>query len=440
MSLATPEKIRSLQRKLYVKAKSEPKYRFYLLYDKVYRTDMLAHAYQVAKANKGAPGVDGITFEQIEAEGVEGWVQRLQEELRTETYRPEAVRRVYIPKPGGGERPLGIPTVRDRVVQTAAMLVLSPIFEAEFSDEMYGYRPNRSAQQAVAVVHQALKEGYREVVDADLTKYFDTIPHAELLRSVARRVSDGKVLHLLKLWLKTPIEETDERGRKRRSGGRDHARGTPQGGVVSPLLANIYMNRFLRAFRERGMGEALKAKVVSYADDFVILCRKTAAKALEVTRRWMAGMKLAINEEKTALRDTWRECFDFLGYTFGPMVYKPTGTTYTAARPSRKAEARLRVRVREHLNCRNTAPWEEVVKRTNGVLRGWGNYFNYGCVGPAYGRITRFVLMRARRVLVRRHKVPGRGYRRYGYGALFGPGGFVQLRPPRAPRSSHALA
>ncbi len=267
MRLTTPTAIRTLQRKLYVKAKTEPTFRFYRLYDKVYRADILSHAYALAKANDGAPGVDGQTFEQIELAGREDWLARLREDLRTRRYRPAAVRRVYIPKPGSvGERPLGIPTIRDRVVQTAAVLMLSPIFEADFTDAMYGYRPRRSAQQAVAAVHQALEAGHTEVVDADLSGYFDTIPQTDLLKSVARRVSDGAMLHLLRLWLNVPVEERDAAGRVTRKGGRGHGRGTPQGGPLSPLLANVYMHRFLRAWQERGINRRLKAKVVCYAE------------------------------------------------------------------------------------------------------------------------------------------------------------------------------
>ena len=257
MRLTTPPAIRRLQRKLYVKAKAEPTFRFYRLYDKVCRADILAHAYALAKANGGAPGVDGETFEQIESAGRDEWLDRLREELRTRRYRPAAVRRVYIPKPGGvGERPLGIPTIRDRVAQTAAELMLSPIFEADFPDAMYGYRPRRSARQAVTAVHRALRAGYTDVVDADLSQYFDTIPHSDLLKSVARRVSDGAMLHLLRLWLSVPVEERDAEGHVRRTGGRDHGRGTPQGGPLSPLLANVYMYRFLRAWHGAGHGPA----------------------------------------------------------------------------------------------------------------------------------------------------------------------------------------
>ena len=271
MSLETPEQIRSLQNKLYAKAKAEPTYRFYLLYDKVYREDILAPAYRLARSNGGAPGVDRVRFEDIEASGVEEWLAGLRKELRTETYRPQPVRRVMIPKPGGGERPLGIPTIRDRVAQTAAKLVLEPIFEADLSSSAFGYRPGRSAQDAVAKVHQALCDGYTDVVDADLSKYFDTISHDQLMKSVARRVSDGKMLRLIKAWLKTPVEETDERGNRRMTGGKGSRMGTPQGGVISPLLANIYINRFLRVFVERGKDREFAARLINYADDFVIL-------------------------------------------------------------------------------------------------------------------------------------------------------------------------
>ena len=274
MSLATPISIRTLQRKLYRKAKAEPAYRFYLLYDKIYREDILRHAYALARANAGAPGIDGMTFAQIEASGLEEWLAGLREELLLKTYRPDPVRRVSIPKPDGGERPLGIPTIRDRVVQTAAKLVLEPIFEADFEDSAYGYRPVRGAVDAVKEVHRLICRGYTDVVDADLSRYFDSIPHGELLKSVARRIVDRRVLRLIKLWLKAPIEEGGDGDRSRRiGGGKSNTRGTPQGGVASPLLANIYMNRFLKYWRLTGRGETFCAHVIAYADDFVILSR-----------------------------------------------------------------------------------------------------------------------------------------------------------------------
>src|SRR5689334_19554362 len=273
MSLATPDRIRTLQRKLYLKAKAEPDFRFYLLYDKVHRTDILTHAYRLARANGGAPGVDGETFATIEAAGLEEWLTGLGKTLRERTYRPTPVRRVMIPKPNGGERPLGIPTIRDRVVQTAVKLVIEPIFEADLEPNTYGYRPKRSAGDAIKAVHALLREGYTEVVDADLSKYFDTIPHDQLMRSVARRIVDKHILRLIKMWLRAPVEETDKDGRKRLTGGKQHKKGTPQGGVISRLLANLYMNRFLKYWRLTGQGRRLKAHVVAYADDFVILSR-----------------------------------------------------------------------------------------------------------------------------------------------------------------------
>src|SRR5471032_2128758 len=259
MSLATPTTIRTLQRKLYRKAKAEPDFRFYLLYDKIYRADILRPAYALARANAGAPGTDGMTFAAVEASGLEKWLAGLRVELVSKTYRPDPVRRVSIPKPDGGERPLGIPTIRDRVVQTAAKLVLEPIFEADFEDNAYGYRPVRGAVDAVKEVHRLICRGHTDVVDADLSRYFDTIPHGELLKSVARRIVDRHVLRLIKLWLKAPVEERDDDGTRRMTGGKGSKQGTPQGGVISPLLANLYMNRFLKHWRGTGRGEAYRA-------------------------------------------------------------------------------------------------------------------------------------------------------------------------------------
>src|SRR5579864_6829511 len=263
MSLTTPESIRRLQRKLYRKAKEEPEYRFYQLYDKIYREDVLAHAYALVRANQGAPGVDGCTFEQIEAAGLEEWLTDLRKELHDKTYQAQPVRRVMLPKPGGGERPLGIPTIRDRVAQQAAKLVLEPIFEADLEPSAYGYRPQRSAHDAIRQVHKLLCAGYNDVVDADLSKYFDTIPHGELMQSLARRVVDRNLLRLIKMWLTVPVEERDGKGKRRMTGGRQNRKGTPQGGVISPLLANVYMNRFLKYWRRSGQGKRLRAQVIN---------------------------------------------------------------------------------------------------------------------------------------------------------------------------------
>ena len=427
MSLETPDSVRRLQRKLYVKAKQEPEFRFYLLYDKVYREDVLAHAYRVSRAARGAAGVDGMSFEDIEAAGVEPWLAALGKELREQTYRPAPVRRVMIPKPGGGERPLGIPTIRDRVAQTAAKLVLEPIFEADFEDSAYGYRPQRSAQDAVRAVHTALCEGYTDVVDADLSKYFDTIPHHELLQSVARRVVDGDVLRLVKMWLKVPVEERDERGRRRMTGGKRSTRGTPQGGVSSPLLANIYMHRFLRAWRQRDKGREYRARLISYADDFVIVSRGQAAAALTWTRAVMERIGLTLNDAKTSIRTARTESFDFLGYTFGPDRYRKSGHWYLAAKPSRKSVQRVKAAVGAVLHPGNHQRWPDVAADLNRRLRGWGTYFSYGTRGLAYRAIDHYVSDAACHSLRRRHRVPTRGTRRFSAAQVFGPLGVLRL-------------
>jgi RNA-directed DNA polymerase len=431
VSLTTPDGVRRLQRKLYIKAKEAPQYRFYLLYDKVHREDILQHAYRVSRAQGGAPGVDGETFTHIDAQGREAWVAALRKELQAQTYRPAPVRRVLIPKPDGGERPLGIPTIRDRVVQTAVKLVLEPIFEADFDDSAFGYRPRRSAQDAVQTVHRALCDGYTEVVDADLSKYFDTIPHQELLQCVARRVVDGAMLHLIKMWLKAPIEERDGQDRRRMTGGRRSTRGTPQGGVLSPLLANIYMHRFLRAWRQRGKDEAYCARLINYADDFVILSRGHAAVALAWTRWAMTHIGLALNETKTCLRNAREESFTFLGYDFGPARYRTDGHWYLAAKPAQKSVAHVKHAIGRVLQSGNQAPWPEVVARLNRMLEGWANYFNYGTRSTAYQAVNRYVADAVRRFLSRRHKVRSRGTRRFAPVHVFGSFGVTWLRTRR---------
>jgi RNA-directed DNA polymerase len=428
MSLATPEKIRSLQRKLYRKAKAEPAFRFYVLYDKICREDILLHAYGLARANAGAPGVDGVTFAQIEERGLEAWLAGLREDLVLKRYRSDPVRRVMIPKASGdGERPLGIPTVRDRVVQTAAKIVLEPIFEADFEDTAYGYRPRRGAVDAVKEVHRHIVRGYTDVVDADLSRYFDTIPHSDLLKSVARRVVDRNVLRLIKMWLKAPIEERDADETRRMSGGKGNTRGTPQGGVASPLLANIYMNRFLKHWRQSGAGEAFRAHVVAYADDFVILSRGRAAEALAWTKAVMTRLGLTINEGKTSLKDARKERFDFLGYSFGPHRFKMNGRWYLGASPSKKSVQRLKAKVRALLVPGNNEPWSEVRDELNRTLRGWSNYFCQGTRRPVFRSIDHYVTERVRAFLARRHKVQGRGNRQFTFEAIHGERGVLGM-------------
>ena len=434
MSLVTPEKIRTLQRKLYVKAKAEPAFRFYMLYDKIYREDILAHACRLARANAGPSAVDGVSFAQIEEEGLEVWLAGLAEERVSKTYRPDPVRRVLIPKPDGGERPLGIPTIRDRVVQTAAKLVLEPIFEADFEDNTYGYRPQRGAVDAVKKVHQHICQGYTDVVDADLSGYFDSIPHGDLIKSVARRVVDAQVLRLIKLWLKAPIEERDEDGTRRMHGGKGNTCGTPQGGVISPLLANIYMNRFLKHWRLSGCGEAFRGHVVAYADDFVILSRGRAGEALAWTKAVMTRLGLTLNEEKTSLKNARQERFDFLGYSFGPHHFGANGKWYLGASPSKKSVQRFKTTVRKLLVPGNHDPWPEVGDRLNRSLRGWFGYFSYGTYRRVHRGVDRYVYERVRDFLVRRHKVAGRGTRRFSTDIVYGE--LALLRLERLPRNA----
>jgi RNA-directed DNA polymerase len=440
VSLQTPEKIRTLQNKLYLKAKGEPDYRFYLLYDKVWRADLLSHAYRLCRANGGAPGVDGVTFDDLEETGVEPWLAALAADLREETYRPEAVLRVRIAKPDGGERVLGIPTIRDRVAQQAAKLVLEPIFEADFEPNAYGYRPKRGALDAVQEVHRAIQHGEVHVVDADLSKYFDTIPHRELMQSVARRVSDGKMLRLVKMWLTTPAEERCDRGRTLRTGSGGPGVGTPQGGVISPLLANLYIHRLLKAWKRFGLERHLGARIINYADDLVILCRSRfgAESALKALRWIVDRLGLRLNEQKTHLRHAREESFDFLGYSFGPMVSRRTGGTYLGVTPSKKRVKRFKLKLRKVLKPGNQGRLDDVVAEVNRRLTGWANYFSVGTLGQVYRALDAYTCMLLRKFLVRRHKVPGRGTRRFSDQWLRAQLGLKQLYARRQVALPHA--
>src|SRR5213594_3726839 len=328
---------------LHAKAKAEPGFRFYALYDKISRDDVLAHAWAQCRSNKGAPGVDGQDFADVEAYGVQRWLGELALALKEESYRPDPIRRVFIPKANGKLRPLGISTLRDRVCMSAALLVLEPIFEADLPPEQFAYRPGRNAQQAVVEVEETLFRGHPEVVDADLADYFGSIPHAELMRSLARRIVDRRVLHLIKMWLECPVEETDDRGRKTRTTeAKDSGRGIPQGSPLSPLLANLYMRRFVLGWKKLGLDKRLGSRIVTYADDLVILCRKgKAEEALQQLREIMGKLKLTVNEEKTRICKVPEGEFEFLGYTFGRMYSRTSGKAHLGMRPSKKSIRRM---------------------------------------------------------------------------------------------------
>jgi RNA-directed DNA polymerase len=322
----------------------------------------------------------------------------------------------------------GVPTIRDRVVQTATKIVLEPIFEADFEDSAYGYRPRRSAVDAVKETHRLICRGYTDVVDADLSKYFDTIPHSDLLKSVARRIVDRHALWLIKLWLKAPVEERDGDGTRRVSGGKSNTCGTPQGGVASPLLANIYMNRFLKHWRLSKRGEAFRAHVISYADDFVILSRGRAEEALTWTKAVMMKLGLTLNEAKTSVKNARNESFDFLGYTLGPHRYRKDGHWYLGASPSKKSVQRVKTKIGDVLKPGNMGAWPAVRDRLNRLLIGWSAYFGYGTRLQAYRAIDHYVYDGVRHFLVRRHNVQGRGTRRFSRDDVFWELGVLHLR------------
>ena len=418
-----------MQTALHAKAKGTPGYRFYALYDKVHRKDVLAFAYGCCKSNKGAAGVDGQTFEDIEAYGLEPWLSELMQELKSRTYRPAAVRRVYIPKPDGKQRPLGIPTVKDRIVQMAVVLVLEAIFEADLQPEQYAYRPQRSALDAINRVHSLLNTGHGQVVDADLSGYFDSIPHTELMKSVARRIVDGAMLRLIKMWLQAPVEETDQQGNiHRTTNNKDQGRGTPQGSPISPALSNLYMRRFILGWKVLGHEQRLNAHIVNYADDFVICCRNSAQEALAVMREMTSKLKLTVNEAKTHICHVPEETFDFLGYTFGRGYSPKTGRAYIGTCPSKKRIARICDAISE-MTGRNQTPLDAqtLVGKLNRIMAGWANYFCLGAVSKAYRAVDQHARKRLRQWLCAKHKIQWPGTQRFPESSLYNELGLVCL-------------
>lgn len=445
MSLTTPDRIRTLQRKLYAKAKQEPAYRFYALYDKIMREDILSHAWRLARANRGSPGVDGISFTAIEdGIGVETFLQELARDLQDKTYRAQPVRRVMIPKADGSFRPLGIPTIRDRVAQMAVKLIIEPIFEADFCPHSYGFRPKRSAHDAVNDIANTLWAGYTQVIDADLSKYFDSIPHAKLMTVVAERIVDGGILHLIKQWLKAPVIGEDENGVKKTvGGGKANRTGTPQGGVISPLLANCYLHILDRIWQRRHLKGKLQAHLVRYADDFVVMCRKDVEEPLKVVRHVLERLDLSLNETKTHIVDATQTGFNFLGFTIQMSQGVKTGKPYPNVRPADKSLKKIKARLTE-LTGRNLTPIPlgDIVGNVNRSLRGWANYFHFRNSSQVISKVRQHAEDRLRTHLMKRHKVKDRKaalcrfprrdlYERYGLYRVSGKAGWS---------SAHALA
>ena len=407
MLLITPNEIRTLQRKLYIKAKQEPNYRFYALYDKIYCADILKLAWRLVKANKGSPGVVGIDFAAIESgEGVDCYLSVISQELQDKSYRTGAIKRVMIPKADGSLRPLGIPTIRDRVVQMATKLVMEPIFEADFCEHSYGFRPRKSAHQAIDAIAEALWQGKTQVIDADLSKYFDSIPHAKLMATVAERIVDGAVLALIQQWLKAPVIGKSENGKAATvSGGKGQRKGTPQGGVISPLLSNLYLHLLDRIWHRHNIGKKLQASLVRYADDFVVLCRGETQSPLAHMKWILDRLELTLNESKTKIVDAKAASFLFLGFDLRTNL-SAKGTRYPYIEASAKSVEKIKTRLNEITGRTQTwRPIEEVVRDLNQALRGWSSYFHYRNSSKQFYKVKRHSEERLRIHLSKRHKI-----------------------------------
>ena len=430
-SLTGSDRVRKLQTVLHAKAKEEPDRRFHALIDKVWREDFLAEAWRRVRRNGGSAGVDEETFADIERYGVGRWLGELSRDLKDGTYAPRPVRQVLIPKKQPGKfRPLGIPCIRDRVAQTSALLVLEPIFEADLQPEQYAYRPGRSANDAVKRVHRLLSTGHNEVVDCDLSNYFGEIPHAELMKSIARRVSDGRMLGLIKAWLEMPVEEDDGKGGKRRTNrARRERKGTPQGSPISPLASNLYMRRFVLGWKALGHARRFCSEIVNYADDFCVVGKAPAAEMLVAVERLMDRLKLPINEQKTRCLRCPEEPIDFLGHRIG-RNYGLHGRPYIGTRPSKASVQNICRRISEQTAARyGVMSTEDMVQRLNWMISGWANYYHHGQVGPAYSAINNHSTRRLRQWLCRKHKVKSGKYVRYPNPRLWKHYGLTCLEP-----------
>ena len=433
--LSASERVQRLQTALHAKAKEAPGFQFYSLSDKVWRDDVLVVAWQAVRRNGGAAGVDGETVADIESFGVDRWLGALARDLKAGTYQPRAVRQVLIPKKKRGQfRPLGIPCLRDRVAQTAAMHVLSPIFEADLQPEQYAYRPGRDANDAVRRVHRLLTTGHLEVVDGDLSDYFGQIPHSDLLRSIARRVSDGRMLGWVKSWLEMAVEEDDGRGGRRLTNrARRERKGTPQGSPISPLFSNVYMRRFILGWKVLGYARRFQAEIVNYADDFAVLGRAPAAEMLSAVETVMQRLKLPMNAEKTRCCRLPEDSMTFLGYRIGRNYRRDTGAAYIGTRPSRESVRSICRRVSELTTTRDLLlPSGVVVARLNRLLTGWANYFILGQVSPAYAMIDWHTTRRLRQWLCRKHKVRTGKEVRFPAMRLWSEYGLTRLEPRTA--------
>lgn len=438
VSLPTSDSVRTLQTALQTKAKNESAARFYSLWDKVCRIDVLSEAYRRCRANRGAPGVDGKRFEHIEEQGRGEWLEGLRQELKAKTYQSRPLLRVWIPKANGGERPLGIPCIRDRVAQMAVLLVIGPIFEPDLFPWQYGFRTGLDAKMALRRIHFGIADrGAREVVDADLSDYFNTIPHGDLMRCVSRRIADGTVLMVIRGWLNTPVVERTPHGERRSTEAKDRHRGTPQGGIISPMLANLYFRRFMLAWYGHGYAKTFQAEVVNYADDFVILCPEgKGEQAMVAMRSLMARLGLTVNEKKTRLVKLPDETFDFLGYTVG-RFYGRDGRAYWGTRPSRKSVKRLLLEIHDATTSRwNALDVRSRIEQLNPLLRGWAGYFSQGPVGRIYRLVDNYVARRLRIWLMRKRGKRGTGYRQYSDQFLYETLGLIRLLPPSVDRTN----